>query len=442
MIERNDWLDTLDREIFPFVEYPGFENRYPTIELVGMTEELVAELREASEKLFRIFCKVTEVFQSCSDQFMEDMEIPAGMRPFLHQKNVLGLPTWLSRFDFVFDGRRRLHMVEINADTPCAVIEAFYGNRMACRYHRRKNPNRDSYEELKDWLKYVFDRTYSVEVDLQRGRISTEHPFVFSCFEDYVEDRGTTLFLLQALKEAIGSLYPDNMVVFESFYELGVNPDGSVQLPDGRTAAVLYRLHPMELLIEEASEDGAQLGAMFMEGYKKGRFHLFNPPEAIIMQSKGFQALVWSLAHSEKAGSLFTREEVQVIRQYMLPSYFERDFSAQQKEGSLPAERWIKKPIWGREGNGIHVVDEAGRLVSEKYVPNADEVVQRDSDKVLVQRFVEQPSCNLRTDEGVLKGYLTLSCFMLGDKASAIYSRFSPEEIAGTEAYWAPIYLK
>ena len=144
MIERNDWIDTLDREIFPFVEYPGFENRYPTIELVGMSEARIDELREVSEKLFRIFCRVTEVFQNCSDEFMEDMEIPAGMRPFLHRQNMLGLPTWLSRFDFVFDSQRRLHMVEINADTPCAVIEAFYGNRMACRYYRRKNPNRDS----------------------------------------------------------------------------------------------------------------------------------------------------------------------------------------------------------------------------------------------------------------------------------------------------------
>ena len=31
---------------------------------------------------------------------------------------------------------------------------------------------------------------------------------------------------------------------------------------------------------------------------------------------------------------------------------------------------------------------------------------------------------------------------MLGERASAVYSRFSLEAIAGTEAYWAPIYLK
>lgn len=53
-----------------------------------------------------------------------------------------------------------------------------------------------------------------------------------------------------------------------------------------------------------------------------------------------------------------------------------------------------------------------------------------------------QPAWSLRTDEGLLNGYLTLSCFMLGEKASAVYSRFSPEAIAGTEAYWVPIYVK
>lgn len=56
------------------------------------------------------------------------MEIPEKLWPYLGIWNPLGLPTWLSRFDFVYDDRHKLHMVEINSDTPCAVIEAFYGN--------------------------------------------------------------------------------------------------------------------------------------------------------------------------------------------------------------------------------------------------------------------------------------------------------------------------
>ena len=39
------------------------------------------------------------------------------------------------------------------------------------------------------------------------------------------------------------------------------------------------------------------------------------------------------------------------------------------------------------------------------------------------------------------EGCLTLSCFMLGDQASAVGCRFSPEEIAGTEAYFVPLLI-
>ena len=45
-------------------------------------------------------------------------------------------------------------------------------------------------------------------------------------------------------------------------------------------------------------------------------------------------------------------------------------------------------------------------------------------------------------DCGVKDGFLTLSCFMLGDQASAVGCRFSPEEIAGTEAYFVPLLIE
>lgn len=44
-------------------------------------------------------------------------------------------------------------------------------------------------------------------------------------------------------------------------------------------------------------------------------------------------------------------------------------------------------------------------------------------------------------DSGTKEGCLTLSCFMLGDQASAVGARFSPEEIAGTEAYFLPLVI-
>ena len=45
---------------------------------------------------------------------LDKMEIPQKLKPYLNIPNVLNLPTWLSRFDYVFDKDYNLKMVEIN----------------------------------------------------------------------------------------------------------------------------------------------------------------------------------------------------------------------------------------------------------------------------------------------------------------------------------------
>ena len=46
------------------------------------------------------------------------MDMPENLIPYLHRGNPLGLPTWLSRFDFVLDDRRQLRMVRDSGYTP------------------------------------------------------------------------------------------------------------------------------------------------------------------------------------------------------------------------------------------------------------------------------------------------------------------------------------
>lgn len=145
-----------------------------------------------------------------------------------------------------------------------------------------------------------------------------------------------------------------------------------------------------------------------------------------ILESPGF-----------RRGEYVKKKEKEVIGQYMLPSYFERDFDSSSIKDYDTS--WIHKPIWGREGNGIFIADARSNVLESKEVPDPDEIIQRDSEKCMIQKFVRQPHFTMKTDEGVIDGCYTLSCFMLGTKPSAVYARFSPEEIAGTEAYWAPI---
>ncbi len=425
------YMDDIDRTIFPYVEYPGYPFRYPTHLPLVIEKKQADLLRRVSAALYAIFAKAVRRFQSQSDEFFDEMEIPKKMRRYLHEGNAMkDLPSWLSRFDYVMDQSGRIQMVEINADTPCAEIEAYYANGVAARYFFKEDPNEGEWDRLRSWMKDIFLRCTG-------GKSREEllaHPVLFSCFDDYVEDLGTTRFLMQAMQDAIDPSMRDT-IVFESFYHLAVMEDGSLALPDGRTVSFLYRMHPMEILIEEtADQDASSLGELLMDGYKAGKFHMMNPPESLIMQSKGFQALIYALM--EKSPSFFTEKEKEIIRTYLPESYFQRDF----RLGDMPEDSlWIRKPIWGREGRGIEIINGRGETIYRKKIDSDDYVVARDSDSNLVQRCVPQQKIITKTDVGIMEGYVTLSCFMLGDTPSALYARFSDERIAGNEAYWIPV---
>ncbi len=112
------YIDELDTGVLPFVDYEGYDDRYPTLSVQSFPAEFYDEIRHASRMLFQIFYKATKVFQQAPDEFALNMDMPENLIPYLHRGNPLGLPTWLSRFDFVLDTQGRLRMVEINADTP------------------------------------------------------------------------------------------------------------------------------------------------------------------------------------------------------------------------------------------------------------------------------------------------------------------------------------
>lgn len=430
------YIDELDRSIFNFVEYEGYDDRYPSLSMQSFPPEFYDELRHASRRLFQIFNKAAKVFQMAPDNFARDMDMPENLIPYLHKSNALGLPTWLSRFDFVLDTSGGLRMVELNADTPCFLIESYYANEIAANFVGRDNPNKASREELRLFLK----RMYNAVIVSKYGKAQYENlltngglpkePFVFSCFHDYFEDYGTTQFLMKELKAAC----PNADTRFLSFYDLKIDDDG-IPLEDGQHATALYRLHPMELLIDELTPDDEPLGEMFLDLYEDNKFALFNPPEAIILQNKSFMSLVYALYLTEQ---FYSKPDRDIIERYLTPSYFESDFS------SLADGNYIQKEIWGREGRHIQVVQKQGDeaiLQMEKLVDNYDDIVCRDSKKIMYQDFIKQKHFTHTVDGGTKEGFLTLSCFMLGDQASAVGCRFSPEEIAGTEAYYVPLVI-
>lgn len=427
------YIDQLDRKVFTFIDYEGYEDRYPALSTQAFPADFYEEIRQVSRGLFGIFCKATQVFQAGPDDFARQMDMPQELIPYLHKANVLGLPTWLSRFDFVLDRDGHLKMVELNADTPCFLIESYYANGVAAGFVGKPDPNEGLRDDLRTYLGGIHDVVMTMA---RKGRIEAagsipERPFAFACFDDYIEDAATTRFLMKEMKAA----RPHMDARFLSLYDMAIDP-GGIPLDDGAYAVGLYRLHPMELLIDETTPDGEPLGHYFLDLYQEDKFALFNPPEAIIMQNKSFMALVYALYLTDW---FFTPQERKLIEDYLVPSYFENDFSA------LADGSYIQKEIWGREGRHVKVMEKRNgeaQLHLEKEVDNYDDIVCRDSNRLMYQDFIQQKVFRHRVDSGTKDGYLTLSCCMLGGKPSAVGCRFSPEKIAGTEAYFVPLVVE
>ena len=317
--QKPTYIDTLDPDIFTYIRYGDYADRYPAHTAQEFPQEVYDEMRTASAALFRIFCKAAKVFQQAPDSFARAMDMPKELLPYLRIPNAFHLPTWLARFDFVLDEKGHIRMVEINADTPCFIIESFYANSAAAAYFGRQDPNAEALPQLRSFLARIHDRLCTPVADL-RTRALMRRTFLFSCFDDYPEDLATTRFLMRLMQE--GAEHGD--IRFRSFYEMEIDAEG-LPLADNAYASALYRLHPMEILIDERTPDGEPLGQIFLDLYREGKFAMMNPPEAIILQNKSFMALVYALAQTEQ---FFSAEECALIRRWLAPSYFEDDFAS------------------------------------------------------------------------------------------------------------------
>ena len=160
---------------------------------------------------------------------------------------------------------------------------------------------------------------------------------------------------------------------------------------------------------------------------------MMNPPESIIVQDKLFLSLIWNLAESDNR--VLTSSDKELIKSVMIPAYI--DFNdIENKDNSY----WIKKPVYGREGLGIEIIDSEGNIIEESGIHK--DVPVKDTYHYLYQEYIDQPIFIEDTDSGLKEGYITLSCFMLGNNSSAVYGRFSEDKICSTDAYWLPLGIK
>lgn len=386
-VAKNNWVDDIDRDIIPYIKEPEWKYSYPTKTAISISEEEKEYVEHQARIIFNAMNKTVKCVRNLPE-----------FEKFNFIASKFDCTAHLARMDFVKDMDNEFRLIEINADTPCAIPESFYGNFVYTRD-----------EETKQCINKKLAITFAAL------STSVDDFFVFAANEEYQEDWYNAKYLYDNFKR----YSPRINSALASLKDLEVFDDG-VYL-SGKKIDFLYRLHPVEMLMEDVSEDGYPVGKKLIELHNEGKVVLVNSPEAIIMQDKRLFAIMTDF---DNRFGFYTKEERKATI-LMMP------YTTTDKQQKI-SDKVIVKPIYGREGLGITIIDDYN---STK--------IDNSHDEYIYQEFIEQPTVEAETVEGdKLTGYVTYSVFLLNGEPTAWYARFSPKEICDEEALWIPIEFK
>lgn len=239
--------------------------------------------------------------------------------PLIKRSWELQEPSMYGRFDFIYNGTDEPRLLEFNADTPTALLEASVAQWF--------------------WMKDVFpdgDQFNSIHEKLTGfwTQQNFQDTLYFACVKDHDEDFGNVEYIRDV---AVQAGYDTEHIFIE---DIGWDSGGGrfVDL-DGGTINVLFKLYPWEWLFED--EFGKNL--LLCE------WNLIEPAWKIILSNKSILPLLWDLYPDHPN---------------LLPCYFVNRF----------ADNYVRKPFFSREGSNITIVkhmnktEEPGTYGAEGYV--------------------------------------------------------------------------
>jgi glutathionylspermidine synthase len=405
-----------DRDEF-YAKIPSFWDRlygeeYALFDCMMLPETRVHSIKQATEEVYSIYKKVTQIVRNAPDETLLDLGFPTKALPFLRMKTI-PYETVIGRFDFV-DTNEGLKLLEFNSDTPTFIREVFDVNGLVGQEFNLPDPNSGEEEYLGEAIRNsVYHCAQSIGV--------TWHPYVvFTAHEDDIEDRGTMLYLMQVSKIKGAAFVPIDQIqiiagegVFDS---------------SGNKIDILYRhTYPLEALLEDvSSDDQFPIGIEFMNLVKEQKVGMLNPASAFLMQSKALMAAIWGMY--EHKHPLLTEYEHEVIARCFLPTYLDEEPFLEK------GERYVQKPAFGREGNTVEV-REMGNILFEPKEKSYDHYLK------VFQKYVELPRISLKTEKGTREAHMLIGSFVINEKPSAFGIR-AGEQITDNLSYFLPCWMK
>lgn len=420
---------------------------YALPEYFFVAPAFLRQIRDTSKLLTNFFQRVRALFFNGAPPeniaaWMDCLSVDQRLRPFV-QIEAGKLFSPVARFDFAYQAETgRLKMLEVNADTPCLFLEAFRAtDRAAARYCRReaaagRDPAAQSNCGLEGQIGAAFSQNFIVHI--KNGWKSEGNVFVFSACDECLEDRETALYLKETVERTF-FLPPGSFRCLYVPLEDLVVKDGLLYVKDADgllKADMLYRLYPLEFLIEDEDAQGLRTGEALLEVYRQKRLILVNPPSAFLYQTKYMQSFLYDVLRRGKAA---LPEADAALSDVFLPTCNSIDALVQAvlEDGlSEGAFKIVAKPVLGREGGGIEIFSygdycrDRGRYL-EKYKGGG----------YIFQLYTKTLQKRLPFFSG--KAYdVIFSCFVLNGEPSAVAARLSDGVTTQENCWFMPIVEK
>lgn len=264
----------------------------------------VLSIERATEELYEMYLAAAQ--RAIDERKLTELGIPQKFHTALEETWNSEPPSLYGRFDLAFNGEEPPKLLEFNADTPTALVEA-----AIIQWYWKENcfPKADQFNSLHEKL---VAKWHDLKPSLGKN-------LVHFCHLDNWEDWMTCAYLRDTAAEAG---IPSAGLLME---EIGWQNGGHLVGIEEEEMTTVFKLYPWEWLLQEIPQGG--------EGVITS-VQWIEPLWRLMWSSKGMLSLLWEMYPNHPN---------------LLPAF---------RDNPRGMERYARKPVLSREGANVTIYDE------------------------------------------------------------------------------------
>jgi len=326
-LQKTTALDTNYLESLGFVWHTDSdETSYISDELVVISESEAEAYYVASNELYDMFVEAAE--HVVENDLFHEIGIPFNLIDMIKESWENDVHWHLyGRFDLAggIDGKP-IKLLEFNADTPTALFETAI---IQWAMLKKNNLEEESqFNALYEALVDNFKRLVTLQEDVSNfEEVYDGWSFLFTSVKGNAEEENTVKLLQHIATEA------GYNTEFAYIDEIEFSDEDGI-VYNGANYELWFKLIPWEDIALEESD----LAMLLTNIIKNQKAIIFNPAYTLLFQSKGLLKILWDLYPKHPL---------------LLESSFE----------PLVGQKQVKKPIFGREGGNVSILDENANAI-------------------------------------------------------------------------------